>query len=276
MFTLAYNSNGLRSQPFEKAVSMVAEAGFKGIELSLQKSHFDHISASEDVLKDVSAVLREYDIRPVCIATGDKSLLSDKDYEPSLINPDPEARHERIHLLKRAICIAHELRAPVVNFASGFKCEDTENEEAYSMLMSGIEELLYDAGTDMLLAIEPEPGMFIETTFQARKLVLDIGNPGLMINMDLGHVECCESDVLDSVYKTLPMTAHIHIEDIKNKVHHHEIPGDGDMDLKNILKIIKESGYSRAVSVELYDHDDVAEEAVNMSFQYLNKILGKI
>jgi len=41
----------------------------------------------------------------------------------------------------------------------------------------------------------------------------------------------------------LPYTRNILIEDIKNGIHHHEIPGEGDIDFARITEIVRNAGY---------------------------------
>lgn len=268
MFPLCYNTNGLRNISLHKALQEIIKAGYDGIELSLHSSHLHPFHATQKTLKDLKSFLADNPIALVCIAAGADDLLGKEPFEPSLISADKKGRQKRIDLISSTIDIAKYLCAPVVNFASGVLKEDVSPEKAEEFLIDGIRPCLEKAG-DTILAIEPEPGMFIETTDQAISLMNKVESPQLRLNLDIGHVCCCEEDLCGSMSRALSFTRHIHIEDIRGKVHHHEIPGEGDMDFGSIFKTLKSSDYRYYLSVELYHHAQVWERALRESRRYL-------
>jgi hydroxypyruvate isomerase len=270
MFPLSYNTNGLRNLPLLRAVQEVAQAGYEGIELSFHATHFHPFLLSGQKLEEIKKSLEKISVNPICMAVGAADLLSSEPFEPSLISPDPKGRQERIRLISRALEIAKFLEVPVVNFASGVLKKEVNSEEARKNLVQGIKRCL-DNAREIILAIEPEPNMFIETTSQAIALMQEIASPNLKLNLDIGHVQCCEDDLLDSIAKAIPYTRHAHIEDIKGKVHHHEIPGEGDIDFHSVFQTLKKSNYQHYLSVELYHHADIWEQALSQSRKNLLK-----
>lgn len=276
MFTLAYNANGLRSRTIEKAIAMTAANGYQGIELSLHKNHIHPLHYTKRQIKHIGKALEDNDIKPVCLATGAQDLLSEEPYEPSLIAPHRRGRRRRIKLIKASIDIARSLGIPIVNLASGFLKKGTEADIAHGYLVEGIRECLAYAAGGVILAIEPEPGMYIQTSAQAKRLVEEIGDTHFGINLDIGHVECCEPDLYEAIRNVIDLTVHIHIEDIKDKIHHHEIPGQGNLDFYKILSLLEQSHYSGAVSVELYHHDPVADMALKESYRYLKDVMDNL
>jgi sugar phosphate isomerase/epimerase len=265
---LSYNTNGLRTMSLLDAIAQVSRAGYSGIELSLHQSHLYPPRISDYQLQEIKDRLNSAGIVPACLATGAADLLSGVPYEPSLISIDPKGRQQRIDLIISAISIARHLSIPVVNFASGILREGMSASAADKHLLDGIEKCLEKAGS-VVLAIEPEPGMFIETTDQAIRLIDMFDSPQFRLNLDIGHVRCCESDLIDSIVKAIPYTRHIHIEDIKGSKHYHEIPGEGDLDFQSIFKILKDFDYRHYLSVELYHHADVWERALYQSRRHL-------
>jgi len=268
MIPLSYNTNGLRNIPLYKAIEEVSKAGYEGIELSLHSSHFHPFQTSRRSLQELKSVFKSNPVVPVCIAAGASDLLSSKPFEPSLVSPDQKERQKRIDLIRSTIDIAEFLSIPVVNFASGRIKKGESFKIAEKNLIEGIESCLKNK-EDTILAIEPEPEMFIETTTQAISLIEKNGSSRLKLNLDIGHVQCCQENILDSIAESLSYTRHVHIEDIKGKVHHHEIPGEGDLDYKAIFEVLKSSGYKHYLSVELYHHTDVWQRALQESRQHL-------
>lgn len=275
MFPLSYNTNGLRNMSLFQAIDEVSKAGYEGIELSFHSAHFHPFSVSESDLNKIKNALKQSSAKPICIAAGAADLLSNEPYEPSLISPDRNGREQRVKLICRALEIADMLGVPVVNFASGIIKEGVDPEEAKKNLISGIKTCL-DKARGVILAIEPEPNMFIETSTQAIALINEISSPNLKLNLDIGHVQCCEDNLSDSIAKALPYTRHIHIEDIKGKIHHHEIPGEGDIDFYSVFRVLRDQDYHYYLSVELYHHADVWQKALSQSRMRLLEIINKI
>ena len=273
MFKLSYNTNGLRNMPLTQAIAEVSKAGYEGIELSLHAAHLHPFKVTDSELAEIKKQLETYPVKPICLATGCSDLLSDVAYEPSLITDDKAGRTKRIELIKKSMEIARYLSIPVVNFASGKKKPVVSAGDAAAFLEEVVRECLMEAD-DIILAIEPEPDMFVETTGQAIALIDRISSPNLKLNLDIGHVVCCEEDVLASISKAVAYTRHTHIEDIRGRVHHHEIPGTADIDFKPIFKILENAGYVHYLSVELYHHANVWQQALKESRDYLLGIMS--
>lgn len=270
MFLLSYNTNGLRNLSLSRAIEEISKAGYDGIELSFHASHFHPFQVSKQNLEELKKILKQNSAKPICIATGASDLLSNDPFEPSLISLDQKGREKRVELICKALSIAKFLEVPVVNFASGILKKGMDSKEAWRNLVKGVENCLDNTG-EVILAIEPEPGMLVETTTQTINLIKEIDSPNLRLNLDIGHVQCCEDSLLDAITTALPYTRHIHIEDIKGKVHHHEIPGEGDIDFHSVFRILNDYGYKYYLSVELYHHADVWERALSESRKHLLK-----
>lgn len=271
MLKFAYNTNGLRNIPLEEAIKQISNYNYDGVEISLNKEKFDPLNINIEQLKKVKNSLNNSGLTLCDIATGCDNILSDEKFEPSIISKDYGGREKRIELIIKAAEVAEYLGVNIINFATGFKQDMVSNDEAYNSLKKGINYLLLKC-PNTTFALEPEPGMFIEKTKQAIKLIKEINNPRLTLNLDIGHVYCCEEDPIESIRESIPYARHIHIEDIKNRVHYHEIPGTGDIDFPTIFKDLIKYNYKYYISVELYHHSDVWDKALSESIKYLKTI----
>ena len=274
MIPLSYNTNGLRLIPLPQAIEVVARAGYEGIELSMHASHLHPLRATRSEIAEIKELLSSIDTEAVCLATGAADLLGDEPFEPSLISSEPSGREMRVELIVKSIEIARYLDVPVVNLASGIPKDGVSRETAWNNLVSGIRECLKYA-KDTTLAIEPEPGMMIDTTGQAIALIEAVGDPRFFLNLDIGHVCCSEEPFFPALARAIPYARHTHVEDIKGKIHRHEIPGDGDLDFRSILKLFQELKYPHYLSVELYRHASVWQEALSRSRDYLLAAMGQ-
>lgn len=269
MIRVSYNANGLRTIDLRRAIDAVARAGYDGIELSLHPAHLDPFNCKDDKLASVAQALDSSGLPAICLATGADALLGTDRFEPSLIHPDHTQRCRRIDLIKRAVDIANELRIPVVNLASGILRPEMSGDDAWELLTEGVQVCLEHASTQIILALEPEPGFLIETNEQALALITKIGSPGLRLNQDVGHENVAELNYLATIRQALPVTRHMHVEDILDRRHAHLIPGEGHIDFTALMKMLLDDGYPHFISVELYNHADVYQHALSASLTFL-------
>ena len=277
MFPLSFNTQCLRNLPLGRAIEETAQAGYEGIDLAYRDEHLHPFDVTREQLDELKDLFARLPIKPAALSSGGPFVVSDDAFEPSLISPDQEARNERINVINAALEMANDLSIPVVQFVSGIRQAGVSAEEATEMLTEGIRACLKNAG-DAVLVLEPEAQLpasmgggrcFIETTSQAVPIIKEIDSPQFRLNMDITHVQCCEDDLLQRVADAVPYTRHIHIADIKGKVHHHEIPGEGDIDLRSVLQVLKDANYEHYLSVELHAHADEWERALYQSREYL-------
>ena len=265
---LSYNTNGLQMDIFE-AIRYTAEAGYQGIELAFDDDVFHPYRINTAMLDQILAHTKNYRLRIAAITDGCADLLGRSEtFEPSLVSLCEEDRTERITLLRRCVEIAEYLECPVLNLVSGRKQEGIADAESMLRLKDSILRLL-DASSKITFAVEPEPGMVLETTDQAIELIRGIDSERVRVNMDIGHVKCSEEPYLEKIKKAAPYAVHCHIEDILGKTHEHLIPGDGDLDFRSVFRILESSGYAGFLSVELYPQVGMWKEALHRSITHL-------
>lgn len=276
---LAYNANGLRSLSLPAAVRLLADAGYAGIELSLNRQHVDPWSFDDDDAAELRTVLDETGLVACSLATGDPLLLSERPFEPALVDADPAARERRMDLLRRAVRIGVRIGVPIVVFSTGRLTPGADPEQALRVLDESVAELLGVLERELLaagaapgstvLGIEPEPGFLAETNAEVAAVIERAGSDSLWLSQDLGHTVVVEEDALASLRHHLPVTRHLQVEDIAGRVHAHLVPGDGDIDFGAVGRVLHEEEFTGWVSVELYDHDDVHERSVPDSRRFL-------
>jgi hydroxypyruvate isomerase len=270
MFQFCFNSTTLRNLDVFEALSQIQAHGYAGVELTLNDSHLHPLHSPPERVAAIGEYCSRYGIPLVCLAAGGEKLASDLSYEPSLITLDADGRRFRIDLLKKALRMAQQLKIPVLNFNSGRLQQGVAPERAWEDLRQGVNELLGECG-ETELVLEPEPGFFIGTTRDAIRLIREIDDPRFRLNMDIGHVQCSEDDCYEAIEAAMPYTRHMHIEDIKGRVHHHEIPGEGEIDFDRVFASIKKAQYNHYVSVELHHHDQQWRRALQESLDYLRR-----
>lgn len=270
---LCFNATTLRNYDIIDAVKYIKDAGYDAVEIALNDTHIHPLKTDKERLHQVKKCCEDIGLVIACAAAGGPTLLGTEPYEPSMVCSSGEGREKRIDVYKKSIELAQEIGSPIVNINTGILKSDVLPEQAHEYFLDGINKLLPECG-DTILVLEQEPGFFVGTTDKAIDYLNLINSPKLMFNLDIGHVFATEpeEDCYDNVAKSMPYTRHIHIEDIKNRIHHHEIPGEGDIDFNRILKIIKDAEYKHYVCVELHHHDQMWQRALIESRDYLRNI----
>lgn len=271
MFKFSFNSTTLRDMDVFSALRNIKKYGYEGVELMLNDSHVHPFDTPAQRVRDIRRYCLDNAIDIVCVSAGGDRLLGEVRYEPSLISASASGRALRLDLLRRAMDIARTLEAPLVNFNSGLPTAEVGRQQAAAYLQEAAKTLLADA-EGLTLVLEPEPDFFIGTTTDGIEVITAVDHPRFRLTLDIGHVFCCEDDPYDAIERALPFSRHVHIEDIKNRIHHHEIPGEGDIDFSRIVRSVKSADYQHFVSVELHHHNDRWQRALGESLAYLRAL----
>jgi D-psicose/D-tagatose/L-ribulose 3-epimerase len=268
----AYNTNGLQSHRLSDALALLDEAGYHGVALTLDHMHLDATSAGAG---EIAGVARELENRRLrcCIETGARFVLDPRrKHGPGLCGSDPLGRIARLDYLRRCVEIGGLLGAEVVNFATGPQEADVDPRDAQRFLLEGARELLGHAHEQgVALALEPEPGHWVETLDQFTELQAQL--PELQLTLDVAHVSVCteEGTPAEAIRAHHASLALVHLEDAPRGVHSHLPFGEGDLDLPGVLRALEDIGFGGLCAVELSRHSHAAHELVFESLAALRQ-----
>ena len=112
----------------------------------------------------------------------------------------------------------------------------------------------------MTLAVEPEPGMFLERVADVVALVRRLGRPdALGLTIDVGHLTCTEDEHPAEVVRGAgDLVVNVQVDDMRRGVHEHLPFGEGEVDLPDVLGALTDIGYGGLVHVELPRHSHAA------------------
>ena len=229
---------------------MIAEAGYDGVALTLDIHHLDPFHP-EFLLntRHVAARLRALSLACV-VETGARFLLNPRvKHEPTLVTADPQSRALRIEFLTRALQVVAETGGEAMSFWAGVPKPGVDPAAARGWLLDGVAEIVRVAeDLGVTAALEPEPGMAVETVDDWRAL----GVPGLKLALDTGHcLVTGERNPADAVHEFAAELGTVTIEDMKRGVHVHLPFGEGDMDIPGVLGALEDVGFAKLVCVEL-------------------------
>ena len=114
-------------------------------------------------------------------------------------------------------------------------------------------------------ALEPEPGMAVETVADYLALRDQLGAAAPALCLDVGHLyvtgEGEPSDVIPGVANLL---AQVHLEDMRRGIHEHLLPGQGEVDFVEVWQALTSASYQGAVCFELSRHSHMAPDALKI------------
>ncbi len=266
----AYNTNGAANHRLDDALALIADAGYDGVALTLDIHHLDPFAPDfPSERRRVAARLRQLGLGCV-VEPGARFLLDPRaKHEPTLVSPDPAGRARRVEFLSRALEVAADTGADAMSFWAGVPKPGVEPSEARAWLRDGIEQVVRRAeALGTVAALEPEPGMLIETAGDWAGLAI----PGLRLALDTGHcIVTGECDPADAVRAFAPHLGTVSIEDMRCGVHVHLPFGEGDMDIPDILRALDAIGFDKLVCVELSRESHRADTMIPASLDYLKQ-----
>jgi sugar phosphate isomerase/epimerase len=272
---LGYNSNGFAHHALEDALAILAEIGYRSVALTIDHGVLNPYGRDLPVqIERVRGVLARYAMRSV-IETGARFLLDPRSkHEPTLMTADAAERSRRVRFLQHAIDIAAELTSDCVSFWSGVLRETLDDDAAFERLCGGLRQVIeYAEGRNVLLAFEPEPGMFIDTMTRYEQLIQRIDAPCFKLTLDIGHLHCLgEEPIADYLHRWSSRLVNVHIEDMQRGVHEHLMFGEGEIDFPPLLRALRDVHYTGGIHVELSRHSHMAPDAARRSFQFLRSM----
>jgi sugar phosphate isomerase/epimerase len=220
MIKLSYSTFGLTNVDFLDSISEVDKAGYPGIELAFHRDQFNPFNLTDDYVAAIKKRLATVNVKAACVATASHFFTPSRPHEPSLMSPDVAGRKRRIDLVRRGIDLARKLDIPLVTFGSGFIRDEHVSNPSVNpreLLEDSIHQCLklIQDDEDITLLIEPEPGMFIETTEQGLSLIREVNSPKFQLHVDMCHMYCSDKDYVGALAQAAPYARFLHVSDAK-------------------------------------------------------------
>lgn len=272
---LAFSTNAYLRHPFAHAAGRIASIGYQGLELAADVPHAWPAGLLPGSKRAILDAMRENGLEFSNVNGFMMNAVADPRqpyWYPSFIEPDAGYRQVRIDHTRRALSLCAELGAPHVTTEPGGPLADGQSRSsAMKLFAEALKPLAEHAhGLGVMLLVEPEPGLLIETTEQYLELAGMVDAPSIGLNFDVGHAFCVNEDIPKSIAALAGQTRHYHVEDIAaSRVHHHMVPGTGAIDFASIFAAIHATGYDGWVTVELYPFAEDPDAAASQAFEAL-------
>jgi sugar phosphate isomerase/epimerase len=197
-------------------------------------------------------------------------------HHPSWIEKDKTFRNIRVDYTLRCIDLAVKLGVHTVSTEPGGPLEGMTRPHAMEIFIKELNKVAdYAKEKGVMLLIEPEPGLLIETSDEYKTFIKDFGAHRIGLNFDVGHFYCVGEDPAEKIVELKEHIGHFHIEDIpQSREHRHIALGQGGVDIQRVLRSIEAIGYNGYVTVELYPYQDSAPEIASQSKGFLKTVCG--
>jgi sugar phosphate isomerase/epimerase len=278
---LAFSTNAYLKFSFAEAVRRLAAIGYQGVEIMADVPHAWPACLLDEQKQAIRQALAENRLAISNVNAFMMNAISDprqRYWHPSWIEPDRHYRQIRIDHTMRSLTLARELGSPCITTEPGGPVEPGRSwSAALRLFVENLKPVAAHAEKEgVLLLIEPEPGLLIETADQFLELMQHLDSPAVGLNFDIGHFYCVGDDPAPTVHRLARHIRHLHLEDIAaTRVHHHLIPGEGAIDFGAIFRALAQIDYRGWVTIELYPYVDDPDAAARTARARVLEILER-
>ena len=196
----------------------------------------------------------------------------------NFLQPNAKARAKEVARVKSEVDIAARLGVRFMRYDAGWRPipeATVENfEKDLPFVADGCREVAdYAVKYGITCSVENH-GYHFQGAERVRRLVNLVGRPNYRTTMDVGNFVCADDDPVSAVRTNIGIASFIHFKDFFRRTAGNPpvgegwsrtrggnfirgtIVGHGDVELRPIVKIIKDSGYDGYVSVEFEGRED--------------------
>lgn len=189
----------------------------------------------------------------------------------NFLSDNEENYKNEIERVKMHVDIANRLGSKYMRHDVGFRpaldISISQFEQDLPELVQACQQIAdYAAQFNITTNVENH-GFYIQASDRVQRLVDKVNRPNFKTILDIGNFMCVDENPVISTKKNLPYTSVIHLKDFYYRSEDNNpgegwfqtagsnylrgaIVGHGDVDIRSVLKTIKESGYDGYISIE--------------------------
>jgi sugar phosphate isomerase/epimerase len=195
----------------------------------------------------------------------------------NLCQPDDAAQKKEIERVKREVDIAHALGVTRMRHDAAWlpppECGIARFDRELPRMADACREIADYAGRFGITTSVENHGFFAQASDRVQRLINAVGRDNFRTTLDVGNFICVDEDPVAAVRNNIPYASHVHFKDFylrpfsadpgegwaRSLFGNHwrgAIVGQGDVDVRSIVRIIKASGYAGDASVEFEGMED--------------------
>src|ERR1700722_18188868 len=277
MIRLAFSTNAFKKNTLAEAIAAIAQIGYRGVELMADVPHAHPKSFGVEQRIQIKNQIESLGMQ-VSNVNAFTHFADGDTYHPTWIEDDPAKREIRIAHTLACVDLTAQFGAKTISLQPGGPTIGTSSTPslAAQRFAEGLRRVLPHAKKhNITRAVEPEPGLFIETAAEYLRFKEEFfpSEPLVRMNCDIGHLFCVGEDPATVIRAMPQQIAHVHLEDIgKNRVHQHLPPGKGVIDFRSIFTALNDIGYTNWATVELYPYETSAAGVAKLAYDFLSSL----
>ncbi len=254
---IGFRTIGYRRFAPDEAIRRIAAVGYDGVEVCLEHPGLEPEQISVMTAADLTRVAESSGIEIATVSYhGDRDPL--------------DLRWERAMI---AIELTPAMGADILIINSP-RPGSSNAEELHAEFRRQLDLQLERAEhLGVTLALEPEPGLIVDDCTDMLDLLHEIGSDNLGCNLDVGHAFLTEEDLTASIRRLGGQIVAAHVEDMPAGEHRHLVPGEGEMDLPEVLSGLNATGFDGWLTVDLFDIAETPDEAAEASLRAMRKLV---
>ncbi len=249
------------------------EMGFTSCQIGFPSNY------TQETIDRLTAAREKYGIKITTVITIPGRCVWNFTEGPSTIGLVPaEGREAKLEVYRKCIDFCQKAHIPAMHSHFGFIPEDpaTEQYKSFIAAMKGLATYAKERGVDIYF----ETGQ--ETPTALLRAIKDIGTDNLFINCDTANLLLYgKANPTDAIRQFGHLVRDMHAKDgtypSADDPYHlgkeKPIP-EGDVDFPAIIKLLKQQGYTGAITIE-YEMSDRTADYMVKTRKYLQKLIDK-
>jgi len=189
----------------------------------------------------------------------------------SLIQPDDAAQKKEIERVKCEVGIAHRLGVSRMRHDAGWRpipeCGIAQFEKDLPRIADACREIADYAKRFGITTSVENHGYLMQNSERVQRLIRAVGRDNFRTTLDIGNFICVDEDPVAAVRNNVRYASHIHFKDfylrpftadpgegwtksLFGNYWRGAIVGHGDIDVRAIVRIVRDSGYDGDASIE--------------------------
>ncbi len=238
-------------KPILEALELIKDCGFDYAEIWADHA-WDEVKGAS--AKELRETLTRLDLQ---------STIHCPIMDIRITSPNRGIREESLRQTYQAIDLARDLGSRLIVIHPGSKFSVLERSDTHwNLQVESMEKILdYAAQQGVLVTVEnmdsDKEVVSVKYWDDLNRLFEDLGKQEKWVTLDVTHIRDTDL-VLDFIAQGAPHIAHVHLSDGTAGQMHLRI-GDGDLDLRRIVRSLQESGYQGVWSLECFIADNNKE-----------------
>jgi hydroxypyruvate isomerase len=223
--------------PFDRALDVVAQAGYSAVELVNEFAHWSPADYSR-----VRARLAALHLSVDAIAGVQTGFAT------------PGAAAPLAAELTSHFAIARQLDCPAIILLSGNRLPALPRQQQHAAAIENLKRAADLAAQHQVrLLIEPidpleNPAIYLTSVVEAFDISRAVAHPSLQVLYDFYHEQRAAGDLIDKLQNNIDQVGLVHVADVPGR---HQ-PGSGEIDYANIFRALARLHYRGYIAMEFY------------------------